>query len=175
MAIGNVNLSVDELQNKNYEFFEKLILDLINKYKEHPDFENWYLAVGDNAQGRSDENFISIGMLDKNNKLNYSRIRIPKNELGKKLIEKFIRSVFAGGIESINIVKNQGENLNTVGYITTKDDKYFEVYTIKDDLIINGNKIDLDYLKKEKTEDYEVLEFDEINNKIDHINDMLNL
>lgn len=159
----------------NYQYFENIILNLIAQYKQKPNFKYWYAAIGDNCNGKLDENFITIGMIDNENKINYSRIRIPKNNLGKKLIEKFVSSYLVNGIKEKNIIKNEGQNLNTVGYITTNDKKFFEIYTIKDNIIINGNNIDLDYFGNSQSELLKQAELDGINDKIDHINEMLGL
>lgn len=170
----NINVTVNDLKDKNYDFFEQIILSLIAKYKNNPNLKNWYAAIGDNCNGSLKENFISIGMIDNNDKINYSRIRIPKNELGKKIIEKFIRSYLHEGIKEQKTVKNYGESLNTVCYIETNDEKFFEVYTIKNDLKIDGFNIDLEYLPQTNIEDTRKIELASISDKIKHLNDMLN-
>ena len=135
---------------------------------------NVYLKSITLKKGSLKENFISIGMIDNSDKINYSRIRIPKNELGKKIIEKFIRSYLHEGIKEQKTVKNYGENLNTVCYIETNDEKFFEVYTIKNDLKIDGFNIDLEYLPQTNIKDTRKIELASISDKIKHLNDMLN-
>ncbi|MCM1370907.1 MAG: hypothetical protein NC181_03340 [Clostridium sp.] len=142
----NQYASITLLQEKDYNFFENLILELIERYKNAPQFDKWYAAIGDNCDGKTDENFISIGMVQEKNKISFSRIRIPKNETGKRVMEKFIRSYLSSGIKSQDIISNNGDNLNTIGYITTNDGKYLEVYTNNDFLIIDNRSSNLNYL-----------------------------
>lgn len=168
-----MNLSEKKLLEQDYEFFEKIILDLISKYKEHPNFKYWYASIGDNCDGKINENFISIGMFDSDNKVNYSRIRIPKNEIGERLIQKFIRSYLVNGIKTNKKVENHGENLNTIQYITTNDDKYFEIYSVnklnKDEEIVKLNCTYESNLEQKKEE------LNDIIDKIDYLNEMLGM
>ena len=66
----NINVTVNDLKDKNYDFFEQIILSLIAKYKNNTNLKNWYAAIGDNCNGSLKENFISIGMIDNNDKIN---------------------------------------------------------------------------------------------------------
>ncbi len=142
-----VTASVEELKKEPYEYFENIIKQLIEKYKNDTNRVNWYAAIGDNCDGKTNENFISIGMINNDGKIVFSRVRIPKTELGKMLIEKFMKSywVDGGGIKEINVVKAKGESLNTIGYFRTNKGGYFEILTVKPDLIVDGISVDLDY------------------------------
>ena len=53
----NINVTVNDLKDKNYDFFEQIILSLIAKYKNNPNLKNWYAAIGDNCNGSLKENF----------------------------------------------------------------------------------------------------------------------
>lgn len=188
--LKGIYATVDILQLKDFNFFEKIILDLITKYKTDSRFKGWYAAIGDNCNGKLDECFISIGMVDKSHKIVFSRIRIPKNEIGKKVMEKFIRSYLVSGIKSKNIVNNDGINISTIGYITALDGKYLEIYTVNEDIIIENNKINIDSFfetnadKNNSTNssesynsdyDSKKTELEEINDKLDYLNNMLNM
>ena len=52
--------------------------------------------------------------------------------------------------------------------------KFFEVYTIKNDLKIDGFNIDLEYLPQTNIKDTRKIELASISDKIKHLNDMLN-
>lgn len=170
--------STEELLNRDFEFFEEIILQIRDKYKNNPMFSSWYAAVGDNFDGETKENFISIGMKNSADKITLSRIRIPKNDIGKKIIEKFVRSYLYNGIKSKSVVNNKGEGLNTVGYILTNDDKYLEVYTMLDQLSIEGKYIKLNLINENSVElEYQSLfddkSFEEMKSSLDSANHIL--
>jgi len=168
-----MNVSEKKLLEKDYEFFEKIILDYISKYKDDPKFKYWYASVGDNCDGKLNENFISIGMFDNENKVNYSRIRIPKNEIGEQLIQKFLKSYLVEGIKTNKKVENQGENLNTIQYITTNDNRYLEIYSVnklkKEEEIVKLNCTFENNIEEKKAELNNIIE------KIDYLNEMLGI
>lgn len=145
-GICDKNASVVTLQQQSFDFFENIILNLITKYKQDSNFSCWYAAVGDSYDGNIYENFISIGLVDKEKKILMSRIRIPKNEIGTKVINKFLKSYLVAGIKSTKIQQIENEKFKNIAYIITNDYRYLEIYTKQEQLTITDNLIGLDLI-----------------------------